>query len=183
MFSLKPKTLHYWYKENLSGYRQDIEAGRWGEKKITAIDKHTGEVLKEKPVPIAKPENFGSHMTIDEKQIGKKMYTIMTNSDTGKIAFLAQTLKPEDLKQAMGNYVSEKVGEVKSVSCDMSPSYKKFCKEMFPNTQLVIDKFHVIKHLMDALNHVRKQLKTHCINDPRAHLTPAKETNTGQEST
>jgi transposase len=57
------------------------------------------------------------------------------------------------------------VGEVKSVSCDMSPSYKKFCKEVFPNTRLVVDKFHVIKHLMDALQQVRKQLKTQCLND------------------
>ena len=46
----------------------------------------------------------------------------------------------------------------------MSPSYKKLCKDIFPNTQLVIDKFHVIKHLLDALQQVRKQLKTQYIN-------------------
>lgn len=67
-------------------------------------------------------------MTIDEKQIGKKMYTIMTNSQTGKIALLAQTMKPEELKQAMENYLSERLLDVKSVSCDMSQSYNKFCK-------------------------------------------------------
>jgi transposase len=167
MFSIKPKTLHYWYKENLSGYKQAMAAGLWGEKKITIADQDTGEVIKEKPVPIAKTDNFGSHMTIDEKQIGKKMYTIMTNAKTGKIAFLAQTMKPEELKQAMDSYLSEKAIEVKSVSCDMSPSYKKFCKEAFPNTLLVVDKFHVIKHLMDALQQVRKQLKTQCLNNDK----------------
>jgi hypothetical protein len=52
MFGIKPKTLHYWYKEMLSGYKQDVEAGRWGEKKITIIDKDTGEILKEKAVSI-----------------------------------------------------------------------------------------------------------------------------------
>ena len=179
MFSIKPKTLHYWYKEELSGYKQEVEAGTWGEKKITVVDKDTGEVKKENPVPIAKPENMGTHMTIDEKQIGKKMYTIMTNSKTGKIAFLAQTMKPEELKQAVENYLSEKTGEVKSVSCDMSPSYKKFCKEVFPNTQLVIDKFHVIKHLMDALQQVRKQLKTQSLNSEKTLVTAT--TNTDQE--
>lgn len=165
MFGIKPKTLHYWYKEMLSGYKQDVASGKWGGKRITIADKDTGEVLKEKPVPIAKPENFGSHMSIDEKQIGKKMYTIMANAKTGKIALLAQSLKPEDLKQAMENYLSEKTSEVRSVSCDMSPSYQKFCKDVFPNTQLVIDKFHVIKHVMDALQQVRKQLKTQCLNN------------------
>lgn len=164
MFGLKPKTVHYWYKEEISDYRKDIAAGNWGEKKIQVIDKSSGEVTKEKPVPIAKAENFGSHMTIDEKQIGKKMYTIMTNAQSGKIALLAQTMKPEELKQVMEHYLSQVLEEVKSVSCDMSPSYKKLCKDIFPNTQLVIDKFHVIKHLLDALQQVRKQLKTQYIN-------------------
>lgn len=175
MFGIKPKTLHYWYKENMSGYKQDVAAGQWGKKKITIVDHDTGEVIKEKPVPIAKAENFGSHMTIDEKQIGKKMYTIMTNARTGKIAFLAQTMKPEELKQAIDSYLSEKAIEVKSVSCDMSPSYKKFCKEAFPNTRLVVDKFHVIKHLMDALQQVRKQLKNQCINDKTLVTQPTED--------
>ncbi len=182
MFSIKPKTLHYWYKEILSGYKQDVEEGRWGEKKITIVDKDTGEILKEKAVPIAKSENFGTHMTIDEKQIGKKMYTVMTNANTGKIAFLAQTLKAVELKQAMENYVSEKLCEIKSVSCDMSASYKKFCKKMFPNTQLVVDKFHVIMHLMEALNQVRKQLKTQCLTNPQTLLKHTTEYDTEQES-
>ncbi len=181
MFSIKPKTLHYWYKENLSGYKQDVQAGRWGEKKILVVNKDTGEVVKERPVPIAKPENFGSHMTIDEKQIGKKMYTIMTNAGTGKIALLAQSMKPEELKQAVENYLSQKTAEVKSVSCDMSPSYKKFCKEVFPNTQLVIDKFHVIKHLMDALQQVRKQLKTQCLTHDKTLAKQIAIDNPGQE--
>jgi len=80
MFNIKTKTLHYWHKEHLSGDRQDVEAKRWGEKKITIADKTTGEVVKEIPVPIARQENFGSHMNIEEKQKGKKMYTIMTNA-------------------------------------------------------------------------------------------------------
>lgn len=181
MFSIRPKTLHYWYKEELSGYKQDVEEARWGDKKIQVVDKDSGEVIKEKPVPIAKPENIGSHMTIDEKQIGKIMYTIMTNAKTGKIAFLAQSMRPEELKQAVENYLSAKVDEVKSVSCDMSPSYKKFCKEVFPNTQLVIDKFHVIKHLMDALQQVRKQLKTGCLTSDKTLVKQTSETNPEQE--
>lgn len=181
MFGLKPKTVHYWYKEELSDYRRDIAAGKWGEKKIQVIDIDSGEVVKEKSVPIAKPENFGTHMTIDEKQIGKKMYTIMNNAQTGKIAFMAQTMKPEELKQAVKNYLSTKTDSVKSISCDMSASYKKFCKEMFPNTQLVIDKFHVVKHLMDALQQVRKQLKTQCLTKNENTSTPITTNHTGDE--
>lgn len=168
MFGLKPKTVHYWYKEEWSDYRKDIAEGKWGDKKIQVVDKSSGEVIKEKPVPIAKVENMGSHMTIDEKQIGKKMYTIMTNSKTGKIALLAQSMKVEELKAAIQTYLSAMTDEVRSVSCDMSPSYKKLCREVFPNTQLVIDKFHVIKHLLDALQTVRRQIKTQLINQQQS---------------
>jgi len=167
MFGIKPKTLLYWYNEELSSYTEDLAAGGWGNKVISVVDEQTGEVKKEKPVPIAKPENMGSYMTIDEKQIGKIMYTIMTNSKTGKIAFIAQTMKSEELKQAVENYLSKEVDQVKSISCDMSPSYKKFCREVFPNAKIVIDKFHVVKYLIDAMQQVRKQLKTQCLTNKK----------------
>lgn len=166
MFGIKPRTLYYWYKEYLSGYREQIAEGKWGNKKIFVIDKDTGEVVKEKPVPIAKPQNIGSHMTIDEKQIGKKMYTIMTNARTGKIALLAQSQNGTELQQVIENYFSEKLNEVRSVSADMNATYKKLCKEMFPNSQIVVDKFHVIRHLLDALQQVRKEIKNECLNNP-----------------
>ena len=164
MFGIKPKTFHHWYKEELSGYPQSIKAGTWGDKKIKIVDEHTGELLKEKDVPIAKAANMGSHMTIDEKQIGKKMYTLMTNAKTGKIAFMAQSVKSDELKQAINEYLKSATEAVTSVSCDMCSAFKKLCKEVFPNTKLVIDKFHVVKHLMDALQMVRRQLKAQCLN-------------------
>ncbi|MBK7099275.1 MAG: transposase [Sphingobacteriales bacterium] len=40
-------------------------------------------------------------------------------------------MKPEELKQVMEHYLSQVLEEVKSVSCDMSPSYKKLCKRHF----------------------------------------------------
>jgi transposase len=166
MYGIKPKTMHYWYKEYLSGYRQQVSEGKWGEKKIHVVNEETGEVVNEKAVPIAKEENMGTHMTVDEKQIGKKMYTIMTNLKTGKIAFLAQSQKSEELQEAARNYFPEKLADVSSVSCDMGSSYIKLCRDLFPNARIVIDKFHVVMHLMEALQQVRRQIKTLCINHP-----------------
>jgi hypothetical protein len=58
-------------------------------------------LTKEKSVHIAKIENVSSKMSIDEKQIGKKMYSSTTNNETGKIALLTPTLKVDELTQAM----------------------------------------------------------------------------------
>lgn len=181
MFGIKPRTLHYWYKEYLSDYRRQIAEGQWGDKKIVVADKQTGEVIKEKPVPIAKPSNMGSHMTIDEKWIGKKMYTVMTNNKTGKIALLAQSHHGEELQQVIENYFSEKQQEVKSISSDMNATYHKLCKAVFPNSHVVVDKFHVISHLLDALQQVRKGIKNECLNNPRLQVNPVSLENQEQE--
>lgn len=119
----------------------------------------TGEIIRKDCIQIAEVENIGEQMTIDEKQIGKKMYTIMSNSKTGQIALLAQTLRVDDLELIAQKYFKDKLEIVQSISCDMSPSYKKFCKITFPNTELVIDKFHVVKYVIDAMQQVRIQIK------------------------
>lgn len=165
MFGIKPRTMYFWYKHFLSGYSEKIKAGTWGEKSIKIIDKETGEIIKEKAVPIAKAENMDANMTIDEKMIGKKMYTVMTNLDTGKLALIAQSQNGEELKPAIREYFDGRLDRVTSISCDMNATYKRISKELFPNTCVVIDKFHVIMHIMDALQQVRKSIKNNIIDD------------------
>lgn len=164
MFGIKPRTLYNWYKFQLSAYPQKLKAGTWGEKSIKIDDPATGEIIKEKPVYIAKSENVGEKMTIDEKMIGKKMYTVMTNLRTGKIALIAQTQNGDEIKQAVNDYFSGRLQEVRSVSSDMNATYKRISKELFPNACVVVDKFHVITHVLDALQRVRKLIKTQLIN-------------------
>lgn len=165
MFGIKPRTLYNWYKFQLCGYPEKVKSGSWGEKTIKIADSSTGEVIKEKPVYIAKSENVGAKMTIDEKMIGKKMYTVMTNLTSGKIAFIAQSQNGEEIKQAVTSYLSDRLQEVTSVSSDMNATYKRISKELFPNACVVVDKFHVISHVLDALQQVRKSIKTWIINE------------------
>ncbi len=44
---------------------------------------------------------------------------------------------------------------IKDVSVDMSPAFKKGIDENLPNAKVVYDKFHIIKHLNEAVNKVR----------------------------
>jgi len=50
-----------------------------------------------------------------------------------------------------------KVDNVKNVSCDMSPAFIKGVKEYLPKAQITFDKFHILKIINEAVNHVRKQ--------------------------
>lgn len=126
--------------------------------KVLDVVEQTGEIIKDIPIHIFKPANIGSSMCIDEKMIGKRYYTILSNQETGKIAFLIGTMKPEIIANGLSKFGKD-LEKVERISCDMSPTMKKICTDNLVNAQIIIDKFHVIKHVMDALNTVRLNIK------------------------
>ena len=149
---LKPQTVYSWYRNYLSGYPEAVESNEWGK------DNFIGKDKREKSVPVLKPENFGEQMSVDEKMIDEEFYTVMTNRETGKIALLAETLTVTEL-----NKLIDKTGEakqkVKTITADLSPTYEKFCEQSFPDAMIVADKFHVVKHIIEAVQTFRLRLK------------------------
>lgn len=49
-----------------------------------------------------------------------------------------------------------KASNIKEVSVDMSPAFKKGIKENLKDASVVYDKFHLIKHINDSVNEVRR---------------------------
>lgn len=149
---LKPQTVYSWYRNYLSGYPEAVESRQWGKDNFTGSDK------REKSVPVLKPENFGGQMSVDEKMIDEEFYTVMTNRETGKIALLAETLTVTEL-----NKLITKIGDVsqkvKTITADLSPTYEMFCEQSFPAAVMVADKFHVVKHIVEAIQTLRLRLK------------------------
>ena len=157
MFDIKPQTLQYWYKNFLSDYLPDIEKHKWHPQKIEVPDKTTGEI-KEKPVYIFKEENLGENMSIDDKSIGRDGYTILSNNDTGKIALMIESTIAQEIEQAMELFGS-KLNRIKNISMDMSATYALVMNNLAPCATQVIDKFHVMKYVYDAVSEVRIRLK------------------------
>ena len=149
---LPPQTIYSWYRHYLSGYPQAVESKQWGKDNFTGSDK------REKLVAVLKPENFVEQMSVDEKMIDEEFYRVMTNRETGKIALLAETLTVAEL-----NRLIEKTGEakqqVKTITADLSPTYEKFCEQSFPGALIVADKFHVVQHIVEAVQSLRLRLK------------------------
>ena len=155
--------LNYWYKEYLSDYNKDTESGKWDSDKIVLeVDVSTGEVIKDKVITILKPENMGTKMAIDDKQIGKDVFTILTNQESQKIALMVESIKSEELLASM-QLLGSHNDKVQSISCDMAPTYLKLCKKVWPKAALVIDKFHVIKYVYDAVQEVRMEEKKYVL--------------------
>lgn len=133
-------------------HKNDIKTGGPGKQKT--ID-----------VPIFEDSNFGEKMAIDEKHIGEDFYTIISNRDTGKIAMLCNSYKFTELEKVLLCHPSA-LPKVKSVTRDFSALYQKLCSRLFPGALQVGDKFHVIRHLMEAHQAIRiryrqKELEKH----------------------
>lgn len=163
MWGIAPKLLYVYYRNYLSSYQQDMLDRIWGSNMIDIVDKITGDIVKQRPVYIAKPENMGPIMAIDDKQIGKDMFTILTNQKTGKIALLVETLKIKELNQAI-SYLGDTTRKVESISCDMSPTYLSFCEDHFPRATIVVDKFHVMQYVINSVKDVRISEKNRLMN-------------------
>lgn len=158
MFDIKPKTLYNVYRNGLSNYKQDIEQGKWNNKKVENIALETGEILKPKTVYIAKKENVGENMCLDDKEINHKSFTIISNQDTGKIAFVIDSVKTKELQKGI-EFLGESINKIKNIACDMAPSYLNFCKSILPLALIIIDKFHVMKYVYDAVQSVRMEIR------------------------
>ncbi len=146
------QTIYVWYRHYLSGYPEAVAAKQWGKDNFMGSDK------AEKKVAILKKENFGKEMSVDEKMIDNEFYTVMTNRETGKIALLAETMQVKDLNKLIDKIATVKE-VVKTITADLSPTYENFCEQSFPQAIIVADKFHVVKHILEAIQALRMRLK------------------------
>lgn len=105
-------------------------------------------------VPIAKPENIGKHMAVDEKYINGEFYTLLTNGDTGKIALMASTTK-SSLLSVVVQSLRDKLSDVEVLTRDLAINYDWFGRTNFFNAVQVADKFHVLKQAFDSLQDLR----------------------------
>jgi transposase len=159
MYGLLSSTLYYWYQDFLSDYQDDKEKGKFPNQTLIQTDETTAEIIKEKPVYILKPSNIGQKMNIDDKVIGHSEYTILSNTDTGKIAMFVESTKGEELGQAMSLFDKKILENIKHISCDMSPTYLSLCREEIPRAEISIDKFHVMSYVYDAVLDYRSAKK------------------------
>ena len=175
-------TLHYWYKNHLSGFNTKEAQQELHRYDIKPPPRSNQETIA---VPILKREHIGPSMAIDEKHIDGKFYTILSNNETGKVALMAATHKKKDLDKVM-LYFGDKCSEVRILTRDLSNTYDWLGRDHFFRASHVADKFHILQHLFDAVHDVRtfhrqqlltqKRLAQQQKKDGIITVQPAKET-------
>jgi transposase len=161
-FQVNSQKLQRHYKKKVSGYKQ------WDQLE------HAEDYL-------IYPENVTDKLSIDEVSLSKgELYTFVTNKNTkvrNKKSLVAVINGTEArlIQEVLEKIPLQKRQEVKEVSMDMARNMGLAVENSFPNSQSVIDRFHVVKLVMDAMQHIRVKLRWKAIDDENNAIKKSKE--------
>ena len=89
---------------------------------------------------------------------GHKYATVVYDLDRSCVVWVARGKGRETIDRFFEHVLSEyQRKQIKWACCDMSDAYMGAIKEHCPNAQLVLDRFHVVKALNEAVDEVRKE--------------------------
>lgn len=89
---------------------------------------------------------------------GRKFATIVYDLDRSRVLWVGKGKGRETIDRFFNECLSEgQKARIRWASCDMSPAYTEAIKYHCPNVSLVIDRFHVVKALNEAVDEVRKE--------------------------
>ncbi len=161
-FQVKSKTLQKHYKQKVSGYNQ------WEQKH------HAEDYL-------IFPENLTDSISIDEVSLSKgELYTIVTNKNTGcknrkSVIAIINGTESKVIEEVLLKLPLEGRNRVTEISMDMAPNMALASRNCFTKSNLVIDRFHVVRLVCDAMQHLRTQLRWKVIDEENEAIKKAKE--------
>jgi transposase len=109
------------------------------------------------------PERVITSIGLDELSLKKrhKLYaTILSDLSDPEHPQILAVAKGRDraaVEACLAQLSPEQRAAVRSHRTDMSAVYPQVCEQWLPNSQLVIDRFHVAKQLGEIVDHVRKK--------------------------
>ena len=90
---------------------------------------------------------------------GEKYQTILTDPKNRKIMEILPNRKESDLIRYFRQFENRK--EVKYFIMDMNPHFRAVAEICFPKATIVIDRYHVTRQVIWALERVRKEVQKH----------------------
>lgn len=106
------------------------------------------------------PRNLGSYLSLDETAFSNgELYTILTNKKArgkkGAIIAMVKGTKADTVINILHKIPLKYRKKVKEITLDMAGNMGLIVKKSFPNATQVIDRFHVQKLALDALQEIR----------------------------
>jgi len=119
-------------------------------------------------------------MSIDEVSLSKgELYTFLTNKQgKGKKKSLVAVIKgtkSQDIMNVINKIPLEKRKMVQAITLDMANNMQLASKMCFPESYLITDRFHVVKLVLEALQHLRVKYRWEEIEKENLAIKTAKE--------
>lgn len=106
-----------------------------------------------------------NHISIDEKSFkkGHQYVSVLSHPASGCIMDIEEGRTKEATSALLDKCLTqEQQAAVKTISMDMWKAYISVVEEKLPQAEIVHDRFHLIKHLNEAIDKVRRrEVKTH----------------------
>lgn len=126
------------------------------------------------------PENVGEHLSIDELSLSKgELYTFITNKSgrakKKSLVAIIKGTKSQDVIDVVGKIPLDRRKLVKEVTLDMANNMQSASRMCFPEAYLVTDRFHVVKLISEALQHLRIKYRWEAIEKENIAIKKARE--------
>lgn len=100
-----------------------------------------------------------THIGIDEisRRKGHVYVTNVYDLNSKRLIWSGEGRKQETLREFFDEFGEEHTRNLEGICCDMWQQYIDVIKEKAPQAILVFDKFHIVRHLMEAVDEVRRE--------------------------
>lgn len=109
----------------------------------------------------AKGEGVPRLMGVDEKAIAKGhgYLTLVCDLEHATVEYIGADRKHASLSAYFDTIPEPKRERIEAISLDMWPAYIQACRDKVPgaDAKMVFDRFHIMQHVVDAVDRVRKQ--------------------------
>ncbi len=99
------------------------------------------------------------YVGMDEKSFrrGQSYVSILTDLTGARVLDVSEGRDEEAANELWVSLGDDQAAEVKGVAMDMSATYQKSAQKYAPQAEIVHDRFHISKHLNEAVDKVRRQ--------------------------
>lgn len=161
MYQINGKKFQRQYKNHLSDYKnweQKQHADKW----------------------ILHPENLSKSLSIDEVALSDgELYTVLTSKSArgkkGSIVAMVQGTQSDVVIEILKKIDRNLRLKVKEITLDMAGSMKLIAKKCFPDAEQVIDRFHVQKLAIEAVQQIRIKHRWEAIDEENEILSQTKK--------
>ena len=109
----------------------------------------------------AKGSNVPQQIGVDEKAIAKghRYMTIVCDLQQATVEYIGEDRKESSLAAYFDTLTEDRREEIEAISLDMWPAYVNACRDKIPGAggKMVFDRFHIMRHILDGVDKVRKQ--------------------------